>query len=109
MNQKKFVPGAPKRIGSLISQLLSRRGYAQIMAGEELQAILAAEVGEQLAGSVRVGNVKRGVLHIYLADSVTHQELTFRKRSILRRIESDLPAAAIRDIRFHVSAAAQQN
>ncbi len=107
MKDKNSQLGGPKRIGSLVSQLLSRRGYAQVLAGEELQSILEAEVGGQLAASVQVGNVKRGILHIYLADSVTHQELTFRKRSILSRIQTELPNSGIREIRFHVSPAAQ--
>ena len=108
MKDKQAAAGGPKRIGSLVSQLLSRRGYAQVLIGEELQTLLAAEVGGDLAGSVRAGNVKRGVLHVYLADSVTHQELAFRKRAILKRLQSALPSGGIRDIRFHISAAAQE-
>lgn len=107
MINKNIPPGGPKRIGSLVSQLMSRRGYAQVFAGEEMQAILEGEVGAELAKSVQVGNVKRGTLHIYLTDSVTHQELTFRKRGILNRMQSQLPASGIREIRFHISAVAQ--
>ncbi len=104
MKKYKPVPGGPRPLGALVSQLLSRRGYAQVMAGEELQTVLEAEVGQQLAGSVRVGNLKRGILHIYLTDSVTHQELTFRKRALLSRFQAALPTSGITEIRFHVSA-----
>jgi hypothetical protein len=103
---KKYKPAAsgPRPLGSLVNQLLSRRGYAQVMAGQELQAVLEAEVGQQLAGSVRVGNLKRGILHIYIADSVTHQELQFRKRALLNRFQQAQPSSGITDLRFHVSA-----
>lgn len=92
----------PKKIGSLLSQLMSRRGYAQIFASDALQAALEAEVGLSLASSVRVGKVRGGVLQIFASDSVTLQELTFRKRSILKRIQADLPENKINDLRFRV-------
>ncbi len=104
MKKHNPAPGGPRPLGSLVNQLLSRRGYAQVMAGQELQSVLEAEVGQQLAGSVRVGNLKRGILHIYLTDAVTHQELQFRKRALLSRFQAAMPASRITDIRFHVSA-----
>lgn len=99
--------GSARRIGSLVDQLMARRGYAQVFAAEGLQASLEAEVGKALATAVRVGNVKQGTLHIYAADSVTLQELTFSKRAIIRRIEADHPDSGIRDLRFHVSTSAR--
>jgi len=98
--------GGAKRIGALVSQLMARRGYAQVFAAEGLQAIIQAEVGPAIAGSLRVGNVKRGVLHIYVVDSVTMQELTFRQRALLKRIQAEHSEVAITDLRFHISASA---
>ncbi len=92
----------PKRLGSLVNQLIARRGYAQVFASESLQATLEAEVGLTLATSVRVGNVRAGVLQIFATDSVTLQELTFRKRAILNRFQADLPDNKINDLRFRV-------
>jgi len=99
--------GAPKRIGSLISQLMARRGYAQVFAAEGLQAALESEVGPVIATAVKVGNIKRGVLSIYVTDSVTMQELTFRKRSLLGKLQEAQPDRVINDLRFHVSATAK--
>ncbi|HBJ34610.1 MAG TPA: DUF721 domain-containing protein [Planctomycetaceae bacterium] len=98
--------GAPKRIGSLISQLMARRGYAQVFAAEGLQAALETEVGSTLAAAVKVGNIKRGVLNIYVTDSVTMQELAFRKRSLLKKLQEAQPDRVITDLRFHISAKA---
>lgn len=98
---------APKRIGALISQLMARRGYAQVFAAEGLQAALENEVGPAIATAVKVGNIKRGVLNIYVTDSVTMQELTFRKRSLLKKLQAAQPDRVITDLRFHISATAK--
>ena len=79
-----------RRIGSLVNQLMSRRGYAQVLANEELHGVIAAAVGEQLGTAFQIGKLKAGVLHIYASDSVTLQELNFQKRTILKRIQVDL-------------------
>jgi len=98
--------GAPKQIGSLIGQLMARRGYAQVMAAEGLQAALDLEVGPAIAAAVKVGNIKRGVLNIYVRDSVTMQELAFRKRGLLKKLQASQPDRVITDLRFHISASA---
>ncbi len=92
----------PTQIGMLIGRLMARRGYAQVFASDALQAVLEAEVGTPLAASVRAGKVRGGVLQIFASDSVTLQELTFRKRSILKRIQADLPENKINDLRFRI-------
>ena len=89
-------------IGSLVSQLISRRGYAQVAATSRFQEAIAASVGNEIAADITVGKLNRGVLKVYAKDSVTIQELTFQKRSILKRIEKDLPDAKVVDIRFAV-------
>lgn len=106
MQKRSSSAGAAQSIGSLVSRLMSRRGYAQVRAVEALQEVFAAEVGELLAQSSRVGKITRGTLHIYVADSVSHQELVFRKRSLLARFQQELPTGGIRDIRFHISGSA---
>jgi predicted nucleic acid-binding Zn ribbon protein len=98
--------GAPKQIGSLISQLMARRGYAQVMAAEGLQAALESEVGPVIAAAVKVGNIKRGVLNIYVRDSVTMQELAFGKRGLLKKLQASQPDRVITDLRFHISTSA---
>lgn len=100
MNQSRPV----RKIGSLVGQLLSRRGYAQVLAGEEFQRAIEVAIGPQAAATVRVGNLRRGVLDLYAADSVTLQELTFQKRSILRQIQQDLPHTKVTDLRFRIQA-----
>ena len=95
-------PPRVRRIGSLVSQLMSRRGYAQVFAGEELQRVIAAAIGQQLASSFQVGNLRKGVLQVYAADSVTLQELNFHKRAILKRLEQEVPDNKVTDLRFRI-------
>lgn len=89
-------------IGSLVSELISRRGYAQVAATSQFQEAIGKAVGPQLAAVVTVGKLNRGVLKIFADDSVTIQELTFQKRAILKSIQKEMPDANVSDVRFAV-------
>lgn len=89
-------------IGSLVSQLISRRGYAQVAANDQFHGIISAAVGKDLSDQLVVGKLNRGVLRIFATDSVTVQELMFQKRAILKRIEKELPEIKVTDLRFKV-------
>ena len=92
-----------RRLGSIINQLMSRRGYASSSATDELSERILAAVDQTLQASIQVGNVRQGVLQIYATDSVTLQELNFQKRVILQRIQTDMPHCKITDLRFRIS------
>ena len=94
---------APRSIGSIVNQLMARRGYAQVEAASELEEAVKGVVGAHVAASIRVGQVKRGVLVIHANDSSTMQELTFQHRKLLKRLQQEHPAANIKDIRFRVA------
>jgi hypothetical protein len=93
----------PRRIDSIINQLMARRGYAQVESASELQSTVAAVIGSPLINFVRVGDIKRGVVQLYASDSTAMQELTFQKRKILKRLQQDHAAANITDIRMRVA------
>ncbi|TWT53504.1 hypothetical protein Pla22_11330 [Rubripirellula amarantea] len=93
-----------RRIGSLVNQLMARRGYAQVFAGEEILRSLISETGPEVGNGCSVGKLKAGVLHVYVTDSATLQELNFRKRGILKRLQKDLPDSKVTDIRFRIQA-----
>jgi predicted nucleic acid-binding Zn ribbon protein len=94
----------PKRIGDVLAQLITTRGYGRIEADGQLRAAWQAAAGEQLARSSRAGRLRRGKLDVLVADSTTMQELSFDKHNILARLREQLPDAAIRDIRFRIGA-----
>jgi hypothetical protein len=91
-----------RKIGSLVNQLMSRRGYAQQAATSEFHAVIVSNVGNELSSSVHVGQLRRGVLQVFASDSVTLQELNFQKRKILRAIHNDLPHTDVTDLRFRI-------
>lgn len=89
-----------RKIGKLVNQLMSRRGYAQSTANEQLQSVITAQVGEALGSHLRVGNLRAGVLQVFAVDSVTLQELNFHKRAILQTLQRSFPDARVTDLRF---------
>lgn len=106
IDPRKRVPSVTKqrirKIGSLVNQLMSRRGYAQQAATSEFHAVIVTSVGNELSSSVHVGQLRQGVLQVFASDSVTLQELNFQKRKILRAIHNDLPHSAVTDLRFRI-------
>ena len=83
---------------------MARRGYAQVLAGDEIMRLIIAEVGEALGKDCSIGKLRAGVQHVFVADSVTLQELNFRKRGILKRLQKDMPNKKIKDVRFRIQA-----
>jgi hypothetical protein len=81
---------------------MARRGYAQLAANEALQQAVAEVMGSQLATAFRVGNLRKGVLQIYATDSVTLQEMNFRKRAILKHLQQTFPDSKVIELRFRV-------
>jgi len=92
----------PKPIGNIIAQLITARGYGRIQADANFTAAWRAAVGEALAKYTLPGRLRRGVLEITVANSMTVQELTFQKQHVLKKLRADLPDAKIRDLRFRI-------
>ena len=89
---------------------MSRRGYAQVAATEQLHAAIASTLhsdlsDNELGNQIIVGKISRGVLQVFANDSVVLQELTFQKRQILKKIQKDMPQANITDVRFKIQTA----
>jgi len=90
----------PRKIGSIVNQLMSRRGYAQVQTIGEMERVFKSVVGEELANTCRCGNVNRGTLEVAVSDSVSIQELSFRKRPVIKALQKEFPSSGIKDIRF---------
>ena len=89
-------------IGSMIRTLMARSGYGQTQAVEELAEQWCAAAGPTLAATTRPGNISRGVLQVWVADSSSLQELHMCKKQVLAALKSSLPQAGIVDIRARV-------
>jgi len=92
----------PQKIAQVLSELITRRGYARVQATASYDDAWREAVGETLAGFTRVGVVKRGVLEALVANSTMMQEITFQKKNILRELARRVPEERIVDVRLRV-------
>ena len=92
----------PQAIRNVLSELMTRRGYAGVQRSAACEAAWQQAAGELMAGYSRVGALRRGTLEITVANSTVMQELVFRKPALLRTLAQLLPDERITDIRFRV-------
>jgi predicted nucleic acid-binding Zn ribbon protein len=93
---------APQPISEVLAQLLARRGYARENAAASCQAAWREAAGAAIAKVTRPGNIRRGVLEVFVANSTLLQELGFQKIQILTRLKAALADQSVRDLRFRV-------
>src|SRR6476659_2130089 len=92
----------PKPMRDVLSQLLAKRGYAQVQTAAGCTAAWRQAVGEKLAADTRPGNVRRGVLEILVRNPSVSSELGFLKAKIVKTLTKIIPEQKIRDLRFRV-------
>ena len=92
---------APKKIGQIINDLMAQRGYAQLAGSAELRKWWTDVVGGMEKFS-RAKELKRGVLHVIVSNSVVMQELTFRKQELIDLLRKAKPDQPIKDIRYRL-------
>ncbi|MFT7644070.1 MAG: hypothetical protein ACI9G1_005836 [Pirellulaceae bacterium] len=102
--QKKQYYRPAVKIDNIISALMSRRGYAQQKSNEALQQAWAAAAGKRLANECRVGNLKRGVLEVFVSNSTVLQEITFQKRRIVKKLKETTVCEKLKDVKFRIGA-----
>jgi predicted nucleic acid-binding Zn ribbon protein len=90
-------------IQSLVNRLVSERGYAAVQGGEAIREAWDSVVGKEIAGQTKPGNLRGGVLHIHVADSLTLQELHFRKKQILQKLQTGHQELRIAELKFKLS------
>ncbi len=93
----------PKPIGNVVRRLMTRSGYGQTQAAQQLQDNWAAAVGPELAQRSRAGSISRGILTIHVSDSPTMQEIYFLKRKLIAKLQAEMPSAKIKNIRTRIS------
>lgn len=102
--QRRYHARKPKAIGNVIAQLVTARGYGRVQADANFAAAWQNAVGPVLAKYTCPGRLRRGILEITVANSMTVQELTFQKQEVLKKLQAEVPDAKIRDLRFRVGA-----
>jgi predicted nucleic acid-binding Zn ribbon protein len=91
-------------ISSVMRKLLAEKGYGAVEAAQGLIDVWPSLVGAKLAAATRVGKVSKGVLHVEVNSSLALQEVHFQKSTILKALQTQLPAHKITDLRFRIAA-----
>ena len=92
----------PKRVGDVVNELMARRGYAQLQSSAQYAEAWRSAAGSALASHTAPGNIRRGVLEVFVRNSAVVQELTFRKKQLIAELTKLTPDSKIRDLRFRV-------
>ncbi len=92
----------PQPIGDILSELMARKGFARARGEDAYKEAWQEAVGQPVGQYTRTGKLRRGLLEIFVANSMLIQELTFQKASLLKSLKEKLPDEKIRDLRFKV-------
>ena len=92
----------PKQIGSILSELMARRGYARVQSAAVYDSAWREAAGSLVAEYTRVGSLRGGTLEIVVANSTLTQELVFQRPALLQTLAKLLPDEGIKNIRFRV-------
>lgn len=92
----------PQPIGDVLSELMARRGFARVQSASAFEQAWREAAGPLAGKFSRVGNLRRGILEVVVANSTVLQELTFEKPRLLASMKEALPEQTIRAFRFRV-------
>ncbi len=105
-NKQRYIP-LPAKMDRLVSELLTRRGYARVKGASQLADVWGDIVGERIAAMTSAGTIRRGVLEVTCKNSAVMQELAFKKRSLVAELNQKMGSQAnqqILDLKFRVTA-----
>ena len=88
-NKQRYIP-LPAKMDRLVSELLTRRGYARVKAASQLTDIWDGVVGKRIAGMTRAGTIRRGRLEVTCKNSAVMQELAFQKHSLVIKLNQQM-------------------
>ena len=100
--KQRFQRG-PKRIDGILSDLMTRRGYARVFSNNKLLEAWEQVVPASLASQACPGKLSRGLLEVAVENSVALQELAFAKQEMIDGLNRLIDGQKIRDIRFRVT------
>ncbi|TWU00613.1 hypothetical protein Pla108_15650 [Botrimarina colliarenosi] len=103
----RFYARRPKRAGDVVAAVIAKHGYAAVKGADAVRAgwvQVAADVlgDEAIAKMTSVGQLKRGVLEVMVANHVVMQEINFHRPRLLAATQAALPDSKITALRFKV-------
>ena len=105
-NKQRYIP-LPAKMDRLVSELLTRRGYARVKAASQLTDVWSDVVGDRIAGMTTAGTIRRGIMEVTCKNSAVMQELAFKKHSLVTKLNQKMGSQAnqqIQDLKLRVAA-----
>lgn len=87
-------------VADLAPKIVAKCGLANRVKLEDVLAAWEEIVGTFLFKLTRPDTIERGILTVRLMQPTAHHALSLEKAKILKRLQTKLPDAKIRDIRF---------
>ncbi len=108
-NKQRYIP-LPAKMDRLVSELLTRRGYARVKAASQLADVWGDVVGDRIARMTTAGTIRRGILEVTCKNSAVMQELAFKKHSLVTKLnqkmgsQGNIENLQIKDLKLRVAA-----
>ena len=101
--RRRRVPVRPaKTIGSVMGQLMAKKGYGQVQAARSCAAAWQEALGSRFQKDTRCGSIRGGILEITVSSSLVLQELTFIKAQLVKQLTALAPQHKITGLKFKV-------
>ncbi len=91
----------PEHLAQALARLIALRGLARVRGESQLQQTWNQVAGERIANHTRALEIRRGILHIGVANAPMLGELaSFHKHTLLAKLQTDHADLKIRDLKF---------
>ena len=90
-------------IGGTIGKVLDSLGLSEQLAQYKAVSVWEKVAGAQTSKHTRAYSIDKGMLLVYVDSHVWIRELTFLKADIIRRLNAELGADTVKDIRFSLA------
>jgi predicted nucleic acid-binding Zn ribbon protein len=87
-------------VGDLVRGMMEGIEAAQTISEDKLMELWCEAVGEDGYRNSKPYSLNRGVLQVMVKNSSWSQELTLKKRWVLKKLQTELGKERIHDIRF---------
>jgi hypothetical protein len=93
----------PKPLASVLQAVLVEKGLGRKLGMAAIEKTWEEVLGPQKAAMTRLGQVRRGLLHVVVGNSPLLSELThFYKPALLKALKQSGACAGLNDIRFRL-------
>ncbi|XZE22191.1 DUF721 domain-containing protein [Pirellulaceae bacterium SH449] len=93
----------PKSVSSILDRVMMERGYAAQQSRQLMEEEWSQAAGEFLASQSKIGQIKRGQLHVFASNDIVRSELEYQKVKILRHMQEALPDMKIQGLRIYLA------